>query len=77
VKAEDRVKLSDAVTADSSLELSMDLEKMEISCGDLCVPFTMKEANRDALINGKWDPLSDLLENADQVKSTSSELVYF
>jgi len=68
--------LAAAIEKDPKLELSIDLVGGTLSAGALSFPATMKPAARDALVNGEWDPIGQLLDGADQVKSTAARLPY-
>ncbi|KXU35863.1 isopropylmalate isomerase [Cephaloticoccus primus] len=68
--------LSAAIAADPTLELTVDLAAQQIRFGERSVPLTMREAARDALINGRWDPIAELLEGSDAVGNTAAGLPY-
>jgi len=36
----------------------------------------VREAARDALINGRWDPIGELLDGMPAMKSTATKLPY-
>lgn len=57
-------------------ELSIDLQSQTVSAGSLSVPFTIKPSARDALLNGQWDPIGQLLDGKSQVSELSSRLAY-
>ena len=64
------------IEADPATSLTIDLEAGVIRAGDRSYPFTMREANRQSLIDGRWDPIADLLENLPAVDRTASGLPY-
>jgi 3-isopropylmalate/(R)-2-methylmalate dehydratase small subunit len=68
--------LAKAIEADPNVELTLDLEKGTVSAGSLSFPATMKPAARDALVKGEWDPIGQLLDGAEAVKKTASNLPY-
>jgi 3-isopropylmalate/(R)-2-methylmalate dehydratase small subunit len=72
----DREVLGAAVTADPSLEVVLDVEKAEIRFGGRTIPATMRDSARKGLVTGQWDPIAELLENAEQVASTARKLIY-
>ncbi|MBN2068133.1 MAG: 3-isopropylmalate dehydratase small subunit [Opitutales bacterium] len=76
VSAADRAKLAAAVEADPSVEITVDVDKLEVRFGGQSVPCTMREANRDALLSGRWDPISDLIAGAEEVAAVAAKLTY-
>lgn len=76
VTHDDRLKLSHAVEEDPTQEITIDLEKMVVRYNTGIVPFTMRGANRQALVNGDWDPLQELLDNADKADAVAVSLNY-
>ena len=73
----DVVKICEAIEADPSTELTIDVENLRVTstCG-LDIPVTMPESARDALINGRWDPIQELLDNDAAIDATARELFY-
>jgi len=76
VTREDREKLAAAILADPEVELTVDLETLEVRAGELVVACSMREGNRQALLSGRWDPLGDLLQAAPQVDEVAARLPY-
>jgi len=77
VTAADRATLAAAVEANPEIEITVDVDALEVRYGSDSVPCTLREANRDALLNGRWDPIGDLLAGADEVAATAAKLPYF
>lgn len=73
---DDLKKLAAAIEADSKAEMSVCLEKLEASIGDVTVPIQMPQSGRDALLTGEWDYLGQLLSAADQVASHAAKVPY-
>jgi len=44
--------------------------------GDVRFPFSMKPGAREALLHGLWDPIGQLLEHTDDVRSVAASLPY-
>lgn len=58
-------------------KFTLDLNALKISDGiTLSESVTIKEGNRQMLINGTWDACGQLLNNAEQIKATASNLPY-
>lgn len=73
---EDLAKLGEMIQADPNLELSIDLQAMTLSAGDFSAKVAMPDSARDALLSGRYDPLQELLGQADAVASTAEALPY-
>lgn len=65
--SEDVAALSAAIDADPSLEVSVDVDKARVFYGDENFTVHIPETARDALIHGRWDPIGELIENAEKV----------
>jgi len=78
VRAEraDLEKLSQAIQADPSLPVTVDLLALTVTAGDHQCAVVMPEGARSALTTGNWDFLGQLLEGAPAVKETSNQLPY-
>lgn len=72
----DRLKLSQAVEVDPAQEITIDLENMVVRYSRGEVPCAMREANRQALMSGDWDPLQELIDNADKADAVAASLNY-
>lgn len=65
-----------AVNADPGMEITIDLERKEILFAENVIPCEIREGARNALLNGKWDPLMDLLNGAETVEAVAASLPY-
>jgi 3-isopropylmalate/(R)-2-methylmalate dehydratase small subunit len=75
--AADIVKLREAIEADPSTEITIDVDKLRVrSSGGLDIPVTMPESARDALISGRWDPIQELIDNDAAIDARARELHY-
>jgi 3-isopropylmalate/(R)-2-methylmalate dehydratase small subunit len=73
---EDIAKIAAAVEANPVLEVVIDVTNQEVRFGGQKVPATFRESARDALINGRWDAIGELLDGRDAVKLTAAKLPY-
>jgi 3-isopropylmalate/(R)-2-methylmalate dehydratase small subunit len=73
---EDIARIAGAVEANPALEVTIDLVAQKILFGAASVPITLRESARDALVNGRWDPIGELLEGAGAAASVASGLRY-
>ena len=67
-------QLSDLVGADPRLVVNIDVVNERVSVGDTSFPAVIGDSARDALANGYYDPLAELLEGLPQVASTARAL---
>ncbi len=69
-------QVSTAIQEDPSLEIEVDLEHEQIRFGEKSVPLTMRDSARNALMNGRWDTIAELLEGSEAVRTTAANLPY-
>ena len=68
--------LKAACAADPTLEVSIDLDVMTVTAGDLSFPVDIPASARQALLAGKYDPIKELLDNNDKIEATAASLSY-
>lgn len=73
---EDIAAVTAAIAADPALEVTVDLVARELRFGGRKAPLTMRDSSRDALVNGRWDPIGELLEGQEGVAATAGRLPY-
>ncbi len=56
--------------------LSIDLEAMQVHCGDFQASVSMNEGPRQMLTTGSWDSCGQLIAQADQIRATAAKLPY-
>ena len=64
---EDLGVLAEWVEAHPEGEVEVDLEAREVRFGGRVAPLAIREAAREALISGRWDPLAELMEAMDEI----------
>lgn len=74
--SEDIAALRAAVEADPETEITIDIANKEIRYGATAIPCEIREGARNALVNGRWDPLQDLLNGAEAVEAVAASLPY-
>jgi 3-isopropylmalate/(R)-2-methylmalate dehydratase small subunit len=57
--------------------IAIDLEAMEVGCGDFRATVSMGEGSRQMLLSGKWDSCGQLMKSVEQIRSTAANLPYF
>jgi 3-isopropylmalate/(R)-2-methylmalate dehydratase small subunit len=73
----DLQKLAAAVTADASLEVTVDLAAAKVSWGTQSAAASMPEGAKKQLSTGRWDSTHELLQGLPQVEATAAKLPYF
>ena len=76
VSHDDVVALAAQIEKEPSTEIRIDLSSNRVTAGPLSVPFTMKPSAREALTNGVWDPIGQLLDGSEAVKKLAQKLPY-
>jgi len=75
--AADVVRLRDAIEADPTIAVTIDVDKLRVSTSSgLDFPVTMPDSARDALVSGRWDPIQELLDNDAAIDAKARELHY-
>lgn len=72
----DRALIAAAIEANPDIELTIDVEDHKIWYGDQSVTCAIKPGARDSLLSGNYDPLSELVEGAEDVAKTAGALPY-
>jgi 3-isopropylmalate/(R)-2-methylmalate dehydratase small subunit len=73
----DLATIRELVAADPSLELTIDVEKKQLSIAGRTFPCELRETARRALIEGRWDAIGDLLDGLPEVERVAGGLAYF
>jgi 3-isopropylmalate/(R)-2-methylmalate dehydratase small subunit len=75
--ADDILAIRDAVEADPSVEVTIDVEALKVRTSTgLEVSVTMPDSAREALLSGRWDPIQELLDNEPAIEAKAKELHY-
>lgn len=72
----DLAQLMTAVTANATLEITLDLLSMTASWEGHSIKVSMPETAREALTSGRWDAVAELLGNEEAVDSLAAALGY-
>lgn len=70
----DLQKLGAWIEAHAGTEIEVDVAQLCVRFGGESVPVTLPESVRSALLDGRWDPIADLLENADKINALAASL---
>ena len=73
---EDIAKIAAAVEANPQAEVVIDLVKLEVRFAGQSVKIAQRESARDALVNGRWDAIGELIDGKSAVQTTAAKLAY-
>jgi 3-isopropylmalate/(R)-2-methylmalate dehydratase small subunit len=76
LKRTEIAELAAAVQRDPSIEITVDVEKLEVRANGKTYKTELKPSARDALVRGEWDPIAQLLEGKAAVEQTAKTLPY-
>lgn len=76
VRRTDAAALMDAIEADPSLAVTVDLEQGAVAAGTLRVGATLPDAAREAFLTGAWDATGLLRERPEDVQALAARLPY-
>lgn len=65
-----------AIEANPEIDITLDLNTLSLTYGQQRIAFQLPETARQNLINGKWDPLEQLLEDAAAIDTVAASLAY-
>ncbi len=74
--AEDIEKLMKISESNPEASITIDLQNMEITAGDLKIKTGMQPAARSTFLEGSWDSTASLLVNMELIEKRASELPY-
>lgn len=69
-------ELAAAVAADPDTLIDIDVAAETVTVNGKTYQVTIKKTARDALVNGMWDPIAELLENRDGIEAIAKSLPY-
>ncbi len=72
----DIARMAAAVEADPGVVLDLDVAGQRVSFAGQTAEVSVRESARDALINGRWDPIGELLEGLPEAKKIAGSLRY-
>lgn len=57
-------------------EINIDVAAGQVNMADISFPAILPDHAKEALVNGRWDAIADLLEGLDDVNATAARLPY-
>lgn len=76
LKRDDIRKIAGAIEADPRLEITVDVENLIVSAASNEFRCILRPPARNALVNGHWDPIADLLETREEALKVAGRLGY-
>ena len=73
---EDIARIAAAIEQKPQIEIAIDVDKQEIRFAGQTAKANIRAAARDALVNGRWDPIGELLDGVPAMKTTAAKLPY-
>jgi 3-isopropylmalate/(R)-2-methylmalate dehydratase small subunit len=69
-------RLQEILRANPKTSVTVDLNALQVQCGDFTAPVSIGEGSRQQLTNGTWDACGQLVANLSQTKVTAAKLPY-
>jgi 3-isopropylmalate/(R)-2-methylmalate dehydratase small subunit len=69
-------RLQEMVKSNPKNPITVDLNALQVHCGDFTAPVAIGEGARQQLTNGTWDACGQLVANLSETKVTASKLPY-
>lgn len=69
-------QLQEMVVADPQTEVVVDLEGLQVICGEFSAAVAIEEGVRQMMTTGTWDACGQLVAQAEQVRATAAKLPY-
>ena len=69
-------RLQTAIEQAPEVELTIDIEAMQLQCGDWRIAISLPPAAREGFIDGSWDATGLLLDRFEEVEATRQRLPY-
>lgn len=69
-------QIQTAIQDNPDISLTIDLEAMQVTCGDSVFNATINDGAKQMFLQGTWDNCGQLTQNVTAIKQTSSKLPY-
>jgi 3-isopropylmalate/(R)-2-methylmalate dehydratase small subunit len=70
------IELQTRLVNDPQALITIDLEKMQVHCGDFVGLIQMADGPKQMFVTGQWDATGQLVAQADRTKATAQQLPY-
>ena len=72
----DREMLATIIDSNPELSLEIDLVDRKIHAGEKEFGFEIRDGARESLLNGKWDPIDELISKGKEIEKVAGNLIY-
>jgi 3-isopropylmalate/(R)-2-methylmalate dehydratase small subunit len=72
----DRKCLVEMIESTPDATVSVDISVLKVRIGETVLPCELRDGAKDSLLNGRWDPLDELLQAKEEVEQRSRSLFY-
>jgi 3-isopropylmalate/(R)-2-methylmalate dehydratase small subunit len=69
-------RLQQLINSNPQTPITVDLESLQVLCGDFAAPITMGDGPRQMMLSGTWDACGQLLAGANAIRETAGKLPY-
>lgn len=69
-------QLQALLSENPQIEVTVDLDQMQVQCGSFTGAISMPEGARQMLTSGTWDACGQLVAEAEQIQATAAKLPY-
>ena len=69
-------RIQQAIQNNPQISVAIDLEKMQVTCGDAVFNLSLNEGAKQMFLGGTWDNCGQLVQNVSDIKETASGLPY-
>jgi 3-isopropylmalate/(R)-2-methylmalate dehydratase small subunit len=74
--SDDVKALQGAIAAHPQATVTVNLDSMTATCGDVSIPVLMGEGPRQMFLSGSWDATGQLVAQTEQIRATAAKLPY-
>lgn len=69
-------QLQETIATNPQILAELNLETLQVTCGDLVAPVSIGEGARQMFVTGQWDACGQLVAQAAQIQATAAQLPY-
>ena len=76
ISNDQRMQLAEIIEESPELNITINLLDSKIHALDHQFPFELRDGARESLLNGKWDPIDELLGKGEAIEEVAKLLIY-
>lgn len=69
-------EIAAAIQTDPQLEITVDVDNCVVTAGDKTYKCSVRDSARQGLIEGRWDPIAELLDGKPEIERVATRLTY-